>query len=120
MDEGGGVEHLNRGCQGKQFIMRPPQHLTGQQADRRTDAFPARGKQMLQGGAQVWLGIIGLGMQERFDFLEANLHGCKKRGCVQAVSFQRKSLRAFSLVTAAIRSKLQAWSKAILSAIRRT
>ena len=100
--------------------MRPPKHLSGQQADRRTDAFPARGKQMLHRCAQVCLCIIGLGMQERFNFLEADLYGCKKRGCVQAVSFQRKSLRAFSLVTAAIRSKLHEWSKAILSAIRRT
>ena len=97
-----------------------PKHLTGQQADRRADALPSGREQMLQRGSQFRMGILGLGMQERFDFLQVDLNGCKNRGCVQAVSFQPKSLRAFPLVTAATRSKLHEWSKAILSAIRRT
>ena len=56
---------------------------------------------MLQGSSQVRMRIIGLGMQECFDLLEAGLDGRKKRSCVQPVSFQAKSRRAFSLVTAA-------------------
>ena len=120
VDQGGGVEHLDCRRQGEQFIVGRAEHLAGQQADRRADALPAGGEQMLQRGAQVRMGIIGLGMQERFDFLETHLDGCKKWGCIQAVSFQAKSLPAFSLVTAATSSRLHEWSKAILSAIRRT
>ena len=52
--------------------------------------------------------IIGLCIQERFDFLETHLDGCKERGYIQAVSFQTKSLLAFSLVTAATSSMVHA------------
>jgi hypothetical protein len=82
------------------------EHLAGQQANRRADTLPTRGEQMLQRGTQVRMGIIGLGMQKCFDFLEAHLYGYKKRGNVQVVSFQAKSLPAFSLVTLATSSKL--------------
>ena len=75
---------------------------------------------MHQRGAQIRMRIIGLRMQERFDFLETHLNGRKKGGCIQTVSFQAKSLLAFSLVTAATSSTVREWSKAILSAIRRT
>ena len=114
------MEHLDGGRQGEKLIVGRVEHLTGQQADRRADALAARGEQMLQRGAQIGMRIIGLRMQERFDFLETHLDGRKKGGCIQAVSFQAKSLAAFSLVTAATSSTVREWSKAILSAIRRT
>ena len=114
------MQHLDCRCQGEKLIVGRIEHLAGQQADGRADALPARGEQMLQRGAQVRMRIIGLRMQERFDFLETHLDGCKKGGSIQAVSFQAKSLPAFSLVTVATSSTVREWSKAILSAIRRT
>jgi len=75
---------------------------------------------MDQRGAQIRMRIIGLRMQKRFDFTEIHLDGCKKRRSIQSVSFQLKSLLAFSLVEEATSRKVREWSKAILSAIRRT
>ena len=63
---------------------------------------------MLYGGTQVGMRIISLRMQERFDFLETHLDGCKEWGYIQAVSFQAKSLWAVSLVSVATSSRLHA------------
>ena len=75
---------------------------------------------MHQRGAQVRMRIIGLRIQKRFDFPETHLDGCKKGGSIQAVSIQLKSFLAFLLVIEATSSMVREWSKAILSAIRRT
>ena len=74
---------------------------------------------MLQGGVHVGMRAVSLSTQEGFDLLESILDGGEKRDIVQVAS-QSKSRRAFWLVAAATFSMLQEWSKAILSAIRRT
>ena len=74
---------------------------------------------MLDRRPQIRMSIIGLCVQERFNFLEACLNGRKKRGCIQAVSFRAKHLPVFSLEIVATFSRLHTGIKSILSAIRR-
>ena len=74
---------------------------------------------MLDRHAQIRMSVIGLCVQERFNFLEARLNGRKKRGCIQDVSFQAKHLPVISLGIVATFSRLHTGIKSILSAIRR-
>ena len=50
-------------------------HLAGQQADCRPNTFSSRRKQMLDRDAQIRMSVIGLCVQERFNFLEPRLYG---------------------------------------------
>jgi hypothetical protein len=62
---------------------------------------------MVQGGAQIGMGAVRLGVQQRFDFQEARLHGGEKGDCVQTVFIHEKSREAFALVRLAISSELR-------------
>ena len=73
--------------------MRRFEHLPGEEADCRPDPFSAGGKQMLQGGAQIGMGVIRLVVQEILHLLEARLDGREKERCIQPFTFfSRRSL----------------------------
>jgi hypothetical protein len=59
------------------------EHLAGQQTERRADAFPAGGKQMIDGCLQVRVGILRLALKKGLDFIETGMDGGKKGACIQ-------------------------------------
>ncbi len=53
MHQGGGVQKFHRRAEGDEFFEGRIQHVSDEQAEGGADAFASRGKQMLEGGAQV-------------------------------------------------------------------
>ena len=74
MHERGCVQQFDRRAQGDKSVLGSAQHFADEKAESGADALATRGQNLLQGGAQVRMALVGLRVKTRFDELKLCLH----------------------------------------------
>ena len=121
MDQGGGVQHFNRGGQGHGAARLGVEQTRAEQRHRRPHAFATRGQQVLQGAGQGQV----LVRQRRlahlgFHRLQLRLDGreniCSRKGRDHSANSHRNNRAAFAVVAEATASSVLARTSANFSA----